>query len=91
MLTAVLLLSAAAAASAKIVATLVDGPEPDIASQFCFQTVVDIQGKGTITIEAISTEKDQRIAVFPVMASAEIKAMMADDPCEVSFTLECSS
>lgn len=84
MLIAVVLLCISSLAHGKIVATLVDGSKPDIASQFCFQTVTATQGKGTISIEAISTEKDQRIAVFPVMASAEISALMEEDACEVT-------
>jgi hypothetical protein len=74
-------------AQGKLVATLVES-EQTIAAQFCFPTVLVTQGKGTITIEAISTEANHRIAVFPILSSAEIRALLSDssDPCETTHT-----
>lgn len=71
----------------KLVATLVDSDQT-IAAQFCFPTVLARQGKGTITIEAISTLPNQRIAVFPILSSEEIHTLLSDssNPCQVQST-----
>jgi len=71
----------------KLVATLVDSDQT-IAAQFCFPTVLTRQGKGTITVEAISTLPGQRVAVFPVLSLTEIHALLSDspNPCQVQST-----